>query len=167
MITTDTEISVVNTSLTIQTQQSRISLNLTIHLIYYFLIKKTVTVGINWINYCSLLASLALAVSLRAMKPVDSSCGKKIQPQLWVTQHTPARWASDSASPVQPRRCRTPTTLPRPRPALLCQVARTEPGSELSGGRWGRPGRRKTPYKSSVYSVFMSIWEYATCLKCK
>lgn len=92
--------------------------------IYFCLIKETVTVGINLINSVS--------------KSVDSSCGGgAIHPRLWVTQHTP-----DSASLVQPRRCRTPTTLPRPttnplhlQPAFRCQVGLTEPGFKEGWGR--------------------------------
>lgn len=136
LLTTETNKAVVNTSLTMQTTNNLtfISISSWIALIYYFLIKKTVIVGINWINHRSLLP---LFFSLHAMKPVDSSCGKKIQPQLWVTQHTPARWATDSASPVQPRRCRTPTTLPRPWSAFLCLTLNyLEEGKDvLRGGK--------------------------------
>lgn len=93
--------------------------------------------------------SLAPSFCLRAMKPVDSSCGKKkIQPQLWVTQRTHTRWATDIARLVQPRHCRTPTTLPPP-PACL-----PLPGGPHRAGLWS--GWRKVKMTWDEGKLFAS-----------
>lgn len=81
------------------------------------------------------MASLALFLSslLSAMKPVDSSCEKKkIQPQLWVTQHTPARWATDSVAWSSPDIAEHPQS-PHPQSAVFYQVVNTKLGSEVAG----------------------------------
>lgn len=87
---------------------------LQLHLIYHFLVKKTVTVGINWINYCSLLPSLSLCLSLCVpWSQLTAHVGKKSNHSFGL-HNPPAEPQTAALARSSPDSAEHPQSFPAP-----------------------------------------------------
>ena len=142
------------------------SSSLTIHLIYYFLIKKTVTVGINWINYGSLLASLFLSLSLSLSLCVPWSrltahVGKKSNHSFGLHNTHPPAEPQTALGRSSPDTAEHPQRSPRPWPAFPWArwAFQSRAPNYLEDGKADLAGGRFT--KSPVCSIFyvhVRVW---------
>lgn len=127
------------------------SSSLTIHLIYYFLIKKTVTVGINWINYGSLLASLSLSLSLCVpWSQLTAHVGKTSNHSFGLHNTHPPAEPQTALARSSPDTAEHPQRFPHPWPAF-----------PLPGGPY-RAGLRTT--WGTVRLTWREVASQITCL---